>query len=61
MSFDEVIDGGDSSLEDVDVVINAGAGMIVAIAGDILRMPGLPKTPQANFIDCRDGEISGLM
>lgn len=44
-----------------DVVINAGAGMIVAIAGDILRMPGLPKTPQANFIDCRDGEISGLM
>ena len=44
-----------------DVVINAGAGMIVAIAGDILRMPGLPKTPQANFIDCRNGEISGLM
>lgn len=44
-----------------DVVINAGAGLIVAIAGDILRMPGLPKTPQANFIDCRNGEISGLM
>lgn len=44
-----------------DVVINAGAGMIVAIAGDILRMPGLPKTPQAKFIDCRNGEISGLM
>ena len=34
-----------------DVVLNAGAEMIVAIAGDILRMPGLPKDPQANHID----------
>lgn len=43
-----------------DVVLNAGAEMIVAIAGDILRMPGLPKKPQANFIDYVDGEIVGL-
>ena len=43
-----------------DVVINAGAEMIVAIAGDILRMPGLPKDPQANHIDYVDGEIIGL-
>lgn len=43
-----------------DVVINAGAEMIVAIAGDILRMPGLPKSPQANRIDCVDGVIIGL-
>ena len=43
-----------------DVVINAGAEMIVAIAGDILRMPGLPKDPQANHIDYIDGEIIGL-
>lgn len=43
-----------------DAVINAGAGMIVAIAGDILRMPGLPKSPQANRIDFVDGEIVGL-
>ncbi len=43
-----------------DVVINAGAEMIVAIAGDILRMPGLPKDPQANHIDYVDGEIVGL-
>lgn len=43
-----------------DVVINAGAEMIVAIAGDILRMPGLPKDPQANHIDYIDGEIVGL-
>ena len=42
------------------VVINAGAEMIVAIAGDILRMPGLPKDPQANHIDYVDGEIIGL-
>lgn len=43
-----------------DVVINAGAEMIVAIAGDILRMPGLPKDPQANHIDYIGGEIIGL-
>lgn len=43
-----------------DVVINAGAEMIVAIAGSILRMPGLPKDPQANHIDYVDGEIIGL-
>ena len=42
------------------VVLNAGAEMIVAIAGDILRMPGLPKDPQANHIDYVDGEIIGL-
>ena len=43
-----------------DVVINAGAEMIVAIAGSILRMPGLPKDPQANHIEYIDGEIIGL-
>ena len=43
-----------------DVVINAGSEMIVAIAGDILRMPGLPRDPQANHIDYVDGEIVGL-
>ena len=43
-----------------DVVINAGAEMIVAIAGDILRMPGVPNDPQANHIDYIDGEIRGL-
>lgn len=43
-----------------DVVINAGSEMIVAIAGDILRMPGLPKVPQANNIDYVNGEIVGL-
>ena len=43
-----------------DVVLNAGAEMIVAIAGEILRMPGLPRDPQANHIDYVDGEIVGL-
>ena len=43
-----------------DVVINAGAEMIVAIAGDIVRMPGLPKAPQALNIDYINGEITGL-
>ncbi len=43
-----------------NIVINAGAEMIVAIAGDIIRMPGLPKSPQAERIDCVNGEITGL-
>ncbi len=43
-----------------DLIINNGAEMIVAIAGDILRMPGLPKTPQAKFMDIKDGVITGL-
>ena len=43
-----------------DIVINAGAEMVVAIAGDILRMPGLPKDPQANHIEYANGEITGL-
>ena len=43
-----------------DIVINAGSEMIVALAGDIIRMPGLPKSPQALRIDYNDGEITGL-
>lgn len=43
-----------------DIVINCGAEMIVLIAGDILRMPGLPKSPQAERIDLVDGQIEGL-
>ncbi len=43
-----------------DLVINCGAEMIVAIAGDILRMPGLPRFPQAERIDIVDGQIEGL-
>lgn len=43
-----------------DIVINQGAEFIVAIAGDMMRMPGLPKTPQARNIDIVDGKIEGL-
>ena len=43
-----------------DIVINGGSEMIVALAGDIIRMPGLPKSPQALRIDYNDGEITGL-
>ena len=43
-----------------DIIINSGAEFIVAVAGSMLRMPGLPKTPQANFIDIIDGKIEGL-
>lgn len=47
-------------LDVADIVINSGSGLIVAIAGNILRMPGLPKDPQANRIDVVDGKIVGL-
>lgn len=43
-----------------DIIINSGAEMIVAIAGDIIRMPGLPKVPQALKINIVNGNIVGL-
>ena len=43
------------------VKVSAGAGFIVALTGDILTMPGLPKTPAAEAIDVdENGVISGL-
>lgn len=44
-----------------DIRISAGAGFIVALTGDIMTMPGLPKSPAAERIDVDDnGVISGL-
>lgn len=43
-----------------DIVLNAGAEMLVVVAGEIMRMPGLPKEPQALHIDIVNGEIEGL-
>ncbi len=43
-----------------DVVVNAGAGFIVAVCGEMMRMPGLPATPSAMKIDVVDGVITGL-
>lgn len=44
-----------------DVRLSAGAGFAVALTGDIMVMPGLPKAPAALKIDCdNNGNISGL-
>ena len=41
--------------------VSAGAGFVVALTGDIMTMPGLPKVPSAEKIDVdEDGRISGL-
>jgi formate--tetrahydrofolate ligase len=42
------------------IEVNAGAGFLVVATGDILRMPGLPRQPQLEHVDLRDGEIVGL-
>lgn len=44
-----------------EVKVSAGAGFLVALTGDIMTMPGLPKIPAANGMDItEDGEIIGL-
>lgn len=44
-----------------DLTVSAGAGFLVALTGDIMKMPGLPKEPAANRIDIDEaGNISGL-
>lgn len=44
-----------------DITASAGAGFLVALTGDIMKMPGLPKVPAAEKIDVNaDGVISGL-
>jgi formate--tetrahydrofolate ligase len=44
-----------------EIEIAAGAGFLVPITGEMMRMPGLPDTPAAEGIDIdRDGNISGL-
>lgn len=44
-----------------DMYVSAGAGFVVALTGDIMTMPGLPKVPAANNIDVdENGVITGL-
>ena len=43
-----------------DCTLASGAGFVVCLTGDIIRMPGLPKEPAANKIDLVDGKIEGL-
>ena len=42
------------------LILNAGSGFVVAMAGSIMRMPGLPKRPAAMGIDVVNGRITGL-
>ena len=42
------------------VLLAAGAGYLVPLLGDILRMPGLPASPQAERVDLVDGRIVGI-
>jgi len=53
-----VVEGFNIHIE--NLVLNNGAGFIVAVAGEIMRMPGLPKEPAAMVIDFVNGEITGL-
>ncbi|MFQ5671399.1 MAG: formate--tetrahydrofolate ligase [Acidobacteriota bacterium] len=51
---------------DFDVVVRglivaAGAGFVIPLLGDIMRMPGLPPSPQASRMDLVDGKITGLL
>lgn len=44
-----------------EILVSAGAGFLIPITGEIMRMPGLPKEPAANKIDIDpDGNITGL-
>jgi formate--tetrahydrofolate ligase len=43
-----------------DVSLSAGAGFVVAVAGNMMLMPGLPKEPRALAIDVVDGTIVGV-
>jgi len=51
----------DFSITVRDFVVAAGAGFVVPLLGDIMRMPGLPATPQASRMDLVDGEVTGLL
>lgn len=61
-THDPLLSGLDGNFKiDVDdLVINKGAGFIVAVCGEMVRMPGLPKIPQANNIDVVEGKIVGI-
>jgi formate--tetrahydrofolate ligase len=43
-----------------EIQINSGAGFLVVLTGEIIRMPGLPRRPLAEDVDLVDGEIRGL-
>ena len=52
----------DFTVHVTDAALSAGAGFVVALCGEIMTMPGLPKVPQAEKIDVSDdGEITGIL
>jgi len=52
----------DFTVHVTDAALSAGAGFVVALCGEIMTMPGLPKIPQAEKIDVSDdGEITGIL
>jgi len=51
----------DFTLIVTDALLCAGAGFVVVLCGDIMTMPGLPRSPAAERIDVTDdGEITGI-
>ncbi len=58
---DQIYTYGDFDITVEELIINAGAGFIVAVCGEIMRMPGLPDEPNALQIDVVNGEIVGLV
>lgn len=44
-----------------DIEISAGAGFLVALTGDMMRMPGLPRVPRAESLELVGDDIRGLM
>ena len=54
------VEGFEINIKDIE--LNAGSGFVVALAGDIMRMPGLSKTPQAvNIHLAEDGNVEGIV
>jgi formate--tetrahydrofolate ligase len=61
-STDPLLKGApDGHVMDIrEVRLSVGAGFVVAICGDVMTMPGLPKAPASEKIDVVDGQIVGL-
>jgi formate--tetrahydrofolate ligase len=57
---DAVHEYGPHTLTIDDLLLNTGAGFIVAVCGEMMRMPGLPQHPAAEHIDMDRGRITGL-
>ena len=63
LSDDPTLKGRPSGFEVTvrEINVSAGAGFLVALTGDVMTMPGLPKVPSAEEIDIdKDGKITGL-